>query len=230
MTDIELPYFLARPVGDRPVPGIVVVHEGNGISAQLLRVCQRLAHEGYVAIAPDLFFRVGGTEANDLITSIRSVTPEQAVDDIVGAMRLIRGLGASAVGVIGFCLGGTQAYRTALSSSECAAAVSFYGAQIAGELGQPRCPTLLLFAGEDQYIPVADIESVVAHHPEAVVYPEAGHGFMRDGSSSYDEASATDGWNRMLSFLSTHLGSPADGPPTRAPTPGPTSAPDQGEE
>jgi carboxymethylenebutenolidase len=226
MTDIELPYFLARPVGDRPTPGIVVVHEGNGISAQLLRVCQRLAHEGYMAIAPDLFFRVGGTEANDLITSIRSITREQAVDDIVGAIGQIRALGADAVGVIGFCMGGTQAYRTALSSSECGAAVGFYGAQIAGELGQPRCPTLLLFAGEDQYIPVADIEAVVAHHPDTVVYPEAGHGFMRDGSSSYDEAAATDGWNRMLSFLSTHLGSPSPRPPT----PGPRSASDQGDE
>jgi carboxymethylenebutenolidase len=220
MTDIELPYFLARPVGDRPVPGIVVVHEGNGISAQLLRVCQRLAHEGYMAIAPDLFFRVGGTEANDVITLMRSVTREQAVDDIVGAIGQIRGFGANAVGVIGFCLGGTQAYRTALSSSECDAAVGFYGAQIAGELGQPRCPTLLVFAGEDQYIPVADIEAVVAHHPEAVVYPEAGHGFMRDGSSSYDEAAATDGWNRMLSFLSTHLGSSTAGLPTPGPDQG----------
>jgi carboxymethylenebutenolidase len=220
MTDIELPYFLARPVGDRPVPGIVVVHEGNGISAQLLRVCQRLAHEGYMAIAPDLFFRVGGTEANDVITLMRSVTREQAVDDIVGAIGQIRGLGANAVGVIGFCMGGTQAYRTALSSSECDAAVGFYGAQIAGELGQPRCPTLLVFAGEDQYIPVADIEAVVAHHPEAVVYPEAGHGFMRDGSSSYDEAAATDGWNRMLSFLSTHLGSSTAGLPTPGPDQG----------
>jgi carboxymethylenebutenolidase len=220
MTDIELPYFLARPVGDRPVPGIVVVHEGNGISAQLLRVCQRLAHEGYMAIAPDLFFRVGGTEANDVITLMRSVTREQAVDDIVGAIGQIRGFGANAVGVIGFCMGGTQAYRTALSSSECDAAVGFYGAQIAGELGQPRCPTLLVFAGEDQYIPVADIEAVVAHHPEAVVYPEAGHGFMRDGSSSYDEAAATDGWNRMLSFLSTHLGSSTAGLPTPGPDQG----------
>ena len=214
MTDIELPYFLARPVGDRPTPGIVVVHEGNGISTQLLRVCQRLAHEGYMAMAPDLFYRAGGTEADDLITLIRSITAEQAVDDIVSAIGQIRSLGAHPVGVIGFCMGGTQAYRTALSSSECDAAVGFYGAPIAGELGQLQCPTLLLFAGEDQYIPVADIEAVVAHHPEAVIYPEAGHGFMRDGSSSYDEDAATDGWDRMLSFLSTHLGSPPAGPPT----------------
>jgi carboxymethylenebutenolidase len=221
MRDIELPYFLARPEGGRAGPGIVVVHEGNGISTQLLRVCQRLAHEGYMAIAPDLFYRSGGTEADDLINLIRSITAEQAVDDIVSAIGRIRGLGADPVGVIGFCMGGTLAYRTALASSECDAAVAFYGAQIAGELGQPQCPTLLLFAGEDQYIPVADIEAVVAHHPEAVVYPEAGHGFMRDGSSSYDEAAATDGWKRMLSFLSTHLGSAAPGSPIAGPTPGP---------
>jgi carboxymethylenebutenolidase len=107
--------------------------------------------------------------------------------------------------VIGFCLGGTQAYRTALSSSVCDAAVGFYGAQIAGELGQPRCPTLLLFGGDDEYIPVPDIEAVVAHHGETVVYPEAHHGFMRDGSDSYDEGAAADGWERLLAFLGTHL-------------------------
>ncbi len=74
----------------------------------------------------------------------------------------------------------------------------FYGARIAAELGEPRCPTLLIFGGDDEYIPVADIEAVVAHHPQTVVYPEARHGFMRDGSASYDEAAATDGWSRML--------------------------------
>ena len=71
----------------------------------------------------------------------------------------------------------------------------FYGARIAGELGGPACPTLLLFGGGDEYIPLADIEAVVAHHGETVVYPEAGHGFMRDGSGEvYDEEAASDGW------------------------------------
>ena len=65
LVDIALPYFLARPARDAPGPGVVVIHEGNGISPQLLRVCQRLAAEGYGVIAPDLFYRAGGTEAGD---------------------------------------------------------------------------------------------------------------------------------------------------------------------
>jgi carboxymethylenebutenolidase len=136
---------------------------------------------------------------------MRSLTPDQAAADIGEAIGHLRERGATAVGVVGFCLGATLAYRTALSSPGCDAAVCFYGAQIAGELGEPRCPTLLLFAGDDEYIPVPDIEAVVAHHPQTVVYGPAHHGFMRDGSGSYDEEAATDGWRRLLEFLRTHL-------------------------
>jgi carboxymethylenebutenolidase len=209
MTDISLPYFSARPVDDDPGPGIVVIHEGNGISPQLLRFCQRLAHEGYAAIAPDLFFRAGGTEAGDVVSLMGSLTPEQTRADIDEAIVHLRRKGASAVGVIGFCMGGLLAYRTAVGSSLCDAAVSFYGARIATELGEPRCPTLLLFGGRDEYISAADIASVATHHADTVVYPEAQHGFMRDGSGSYDEEAATDGWRRTLDFFAAHLAGPA---------------------
>src|SRR5580658_7901023 len=136
MADIALPYFLARPDGDRRGPGVVVIHEGNGISPQLLRVCERLAQAGYAAIAPDLFLRAGGTEAGGVVTLMRSLTPQQTAADIDEAIGHLRRLGADAVGVIGFCLGGTLAYRTALSSLRCDAAVCFYGAQIVDELGE----------------------------------------------------------------------------------------------
>jgi carboxymethylenebutenolidase len=209
MPDIKLPYFSARPLHQDSGPGVIVIHEGNGISPQLLRLCQRLAHEGFAVLAPDLFFRAGGTEARGVVTLMRSLSPEQTGSDIDDAMAHLRRDGATAVGVIGFCLGGTWAYRTALSSPGCDAAVGFYGAQIPDELGAPRCPTLLLFGGHDEYIPVPAIEAVVAHHPDTVVYPAASHGFMRDGSGSYDETAATDGWRRLLDFLRAHL-TPAD--------------------
>src|SRR5437764_750550 len=60
MVEIELPYYLSLPAAPPPWPGVVVIHEGNGMSQQLLRVCERLAAEGYATIAPDLFFRTGG--------------------------------------------------------------------------------------------------------------------------------------------------------------------------
>ena len=62
MVEPALPFFLARPSSAPPWPGVVVVHEGNGMSPQLLRVCERLAGEGFVAIAPDLFWRFGGSD------------------------------------------------------------------------------------------------------------------------------------------------------------------------
>jgi carboxymethylenebutenolidase len=205
MTDIALPYFVAGPTGQCPGPGVVVIHEGNGISPQLLRVCQRLAAEGYVTVAPDLFYRAGGTEADNVVTLMASLTREQAGADIERSFDVLRGMGATAVGVVGFCMGGLQAYRAAVSARGCDAAVGFYGARIAAELGEPSCPTLLLFGSRDQYIPLGEIEAVAAHHAETVVYPEAGHGFMRDRSDSYDEEAATDGWRRMLVFLDDHL-------------------------
>jgi carboxymethylenebutenolidase len=205
LTEIALPYFLALPAAGPPWPGVVVLHEGNGISSQLLRVCQRLAGEGYAAIAPDLFFRAGGSEAGDFATLMGSLEPERTRADIVTASDHLRREGASSVGVIGFCMGGLLTYRTAVAGDGFGAAVGFYGARISAELGEPACPTLLFFGGEDEYITPADIELVRMRHPETVVYPTAGHGFMRDGSKSYDEVAARDAWSRMLRFFSEQL-------------------------
>jgi carboxymethylenebutenolidase len=206
VSEIALPYFLSLPAAAPPWPGVVVLHEGNGISPQLLRVCQRLAAEGYGAIAPDLFFRAGGTEAADFATLIGSLDRDQTRSDIVGASDLLRREGASSVGVIGFCMGGLLTYRTALGGDGFGAGVAFYGAGISAELGEPTCPTLLVFGGEDEYISPAHIEVVRDRHPETVVYPEAGHGFMRDGSEDYVADAATDAWARTLDHFAQHLG------------------------
>jgi carboxymethylenebutenolidase len=205
MTQLALPYFLARPASEEGCPGIVVIHEGGGISPQLLRVCQRLADEGYAAIAPDLFFRSGGSGAADYAELMGAMRPEQTSADIEQATEVLRGLGSTRIGVIGFCMGGSLAWHTAVSSSSFHAAVGFYGAGIAQELAQPLCPTLLFFGGQDPWIPTADIESVAAYHTDTVVYPEADHGFMRDGSASYNEASAHDAWGRTLELFASQL-------------------------
>ena len=205
MTGIALPYFLALPQGEGPWPGVVVIHEANGISPQLLRVCQRLAGEGYAAVAPDLFFRSGGSEAADYGTLVGSVNPSGLMADIGEAATRLRELGATSVGITGFCFGGTQSYRAALHGGFDAAAC-FYGSGIPREFGEPTCPTILFVGGKDEYIPTADIEAVVARHSGIVtVYPEAGHGFMRDGSESYSESAAADAWARLLAFFAANL-------------------------
>jgi carboxymethylenebutenolidase len=202
--DIALPYFLSLPDAAPPWPGVVVIHEGNGISSQLLRVCERLAGEGYATIAPDLFFRVGGSEASDFATLMGSLDRDRTQGDVAAAAAHLKRAGATRLGVTGFCMGGMVTYRTAVSTPGFDAAAGFYG-MIVRELGEPACPTLLFYGGSDEYIPMSDIETIRAHHPETYVYPEAGHGFMRDGSDSYREPDAKDAWARMLALFAEHL-------------------------
>jgi len=205
MTEIALPYFMALPAAAPPWPGVVVLHEGNGISPQLLRTCQRLAGEGYGTVAPDLFYRAGGSEAGDFAVLMGSLDRDRTRADIMAASDLLRREGASSLGVIGFCMGGLLAYRTAVAADGFGAAVGFYGAGISTELAEPRCPTRLFFGGEDRYITPGDIELVRTRHPETVVYGSAGHGFMRDGSKDYDQEAARDAWEQMLRFFAEHL-------------------------
>jgi carboxymethylenebutenolidase len=208
MAAIQLPYFLSLPSAEPPFPGVLVVHEGGGMSAQLLRLSERLAAEGYAVCAPDFFFRSGGPEAAHYTDLIGSITPEQLKGDLATATGHLRDAGASSIGVTGFCMGGWFTYRAALWAKDLGvqAAVPFYGGGIAREIADPGCPTLLFFGGRDEYIPKEDIEKVRRHHGnDVIVYPDAEHGFMRDGSPNYDEASATDAWKRMLGFFGEHL-------------------------
>lgn len=205
MSAISLPYFLALPAEAGPWPGVVVIHEGPGISSQLLRVCERLAGEGMAAIAPDLFFRNGGTESADYATLMGSLQSDQVLGDIQAAADALRVLGADRIGMTGFCMGGRYTWYTAVHGDEFSAAVAFYGGGIAKELAPPKCPTLLFFGGQDPWIPPEDIQQVAAFHPDTVVYPEATHGFMRDGSDAYHPASAEDAWQQTLAFFGEHL-------------------------
>jgi carboxymethylenebutenolidase len=136
---------------------------------------------------------------------MEALQPEEVLGDIRASADTLRSLGSERIGVTGFCMGGRFTWSTALHAEGFAAAVAFYGSGIADELGEPLCPTLLFFGGQDPYIPPADIERIRVHHPDTIVYPEAGHGFMRDGSDSYDEKSANDAWARTLAFFRTHL-------------------------
>jgi carboxymethylenebutenolidase len=205
VTHISLPYFSARPDGAGRGAGIVVIHEGGGMSPQLLRYCERLAHEGYSVVAPDLFYRVGGPEAADFGTLIGSLDAVTTQADLNSMATGLRADGAAKVGVTGFCMGGRWTWRSAVWGEGFDAGVGFYGGGIAQDLGTPTIPTLLFFGGQDPWVPMTDIEAVQAHHPDTIVYAEAGHGFMRDGSESYHPASAEDAWGKMLAFFADHL-------------------------
>ena len=207
MPEIALPYFLALPAAAARA-GVVVIHEGNGISPQLLRFCQRLAGEGYAAVAPDLFYRSGGSEASDPMTMYASIDPDQVMADLRIAADVVRTSGSGKLGVTGFCMGGRLSYLAAMTG-EYAAAVGFYG-RIAEELGEPQCPTKLFYGGSDPWIPASDIEQIAARHADTpdtdvTVYAKAGHGFMRDGSDDFFPDEAADAYAQLLAHFAAHL-------------------------
>ena len=204
---MPISFFLALPEAPSPWPGVIVIHEGNGMSPQLLRVCERLAGEGFAALAPDLFARFGGPNPERAGEHYTKLTDDEAMSDVRDAVQALRGLGASKIGITGFCMGGRITYTAAVTPGvEVDAAVPFYGAGIGRRLGLPSCPLLAFFGGHDEWIPTEEIESVRAHHGrDVVVYPDAGHGFMRDGSDGYVEHAARDAWARTLAFFGEHL-------------------------
>jgi len=180
--------------------------EGMGVTPQLLRVCERLAREGYAAVAPDLYWRFGGSNPDVGNENFQRLTPDEARADIVEVVARVRDLGAATVGITGFCMGGTFAYLAAVSGVDVDAAAAFYGTGISRNLGEPYVPLVLFFGGKDDHISRDDIAEVEKHHPgQVIVYENAGHAFMRDGSDAYDEEAATDAWRRLLDFFGQHL-------------------------
>ena len=209
----KLAAWRATPVG-RPVGGMVVLQEIFGVNAHMKRVTERFAAQGYLAICPALFDRAApgadlgyGQEDMAKGRALRMATTlDQNLADIAGA------IGAAAkggkVGVVGFCWGGALAFMAAARLSGIAAGVGYYGGGIAAALNErPNVPVMLHFGAKDAHIPMSDVAKIRAAFPEMPVfdYP-AGHGFNRDGSAAYDEASAKLARERSLAFFKTHMG------------------------
>jgi carboxymethylenebutenolidase len=237
MVEIEtgagaMPAHLARPAEGR-YPGVVVVMEAFGLNDHIKNVTRRLAAEGFVTLAPDLYYRekVRTASYDDLPSALRlmsSLWDDRIVADMERAMAFVTrqpGVRGDRVGVMGFCMGGRISFLTACRSASVAAAVPFYGGGIAS--GQPserqpvlpidladrlRCPVLAFFGGDDPFIPPADAERVRARlaaigpQHEVVVYDGAPHGFCCDERDSYRPDAAADAWQRTVRFLRTHLG------------------------
>ncbi|WP_316179102.1 dienelactone hydrolase family protein [Bradyrhizobium sp. SZCCHNRI1009] len=193
---------------------LVVIQEIFGVNHHIRNVCDRLAAEGYVAIAPAIFDRVepgftSGYSPDEIAVARKFVAnPDWAafLRDTQAAIDGVRNVGP--VGIIGFCLGGSIAYAAATKLTGLKAAVGYYGGAIVRFANdKPTVPTQLHFGEKDAGIPLSDVETIKAKRPdvEIFVYPGAQHGFGCDERASYDKPSADLAWTRSLAFLGTHL-------------------------
>jgi carboxymethylenebutenolidase len=195
--------------------GIVVIQEIFGVNHHIRAVCDRLAAEGYAAVAPALFDRQQpnfecGYSADEIANARKFVAnPDWAamMKDVQAATDDAKRSGPAAI--LGFCLGGTLAFLAAAKLSGLSAAIGYYGGQIAKNADEkPKVPTQLHFGEEDASIPMSDVDVVKQKRGgdcEIYVYAGAQHGFNCDERGSYHERSATLAWQRSMAFLQKHL-------------------------
>ncbi|CCE01813.1 dienelactone hydrolase family protein [Bradyrhizobium sp. STM 3809] len=197
-----------------PKGALVVIQEIFGVNHHIRNVCDRLAAEGYVAIAPAIFDRVepnftSGYSPDEIAVARKFVANPDwpaMLRDTQAAIDAVKSTGP--VGIIGFCLGGSIAYAAATKLTGLKAAVGYYGGAIVRFADdKPSVPTQLHFGEKDAGIPLTDVETIKAKRPdvEIFVYPGAQHGFGCDERASYDKPSSDQAWSRSLAFFAQHL-------------------------
>jgi carboxymethylenebutenolidase len=203
-------------------PGVLVLQEWWGLVPQIKRVCDRLAGEGFVALAPDLYHGeiAAHTEMDKAGQLMSSLPPDRAARDMSGAVSFLLGHDAvrgDAVGVTGFCMGGMLTFRVAArEGSRVGAAVPYYGAPLgddAPDWSGLTAPVLGHFAGGDDFFPpdaVRGLEQQLKDLGKDVTflfYDGTGHAFANEENAlgTYDAESAAAAWERTLTFLRAHL-------------------------
>ncbi len=204
--------YVARPA-EQPRAGLVIIQEIFGVNVHIRGVADSFAAEGYLAIAPALFDRVGpgielGYDPDDVAKGreIRGkIAWDQALADIAAALGFVAGAGKA--GVVGYCWGGSLAWLTATRLKP-AAAVCYYGGNVYEFRDeQPNCPVVFHFGEEDAGIPMDQVKTVGEAHPEEELYTyPAGHGFNCDMRGSYHAESAALARERTLTFLKRTIG------------------------
>lgn len=203
-------------------PGLLLIQEIFGVGPYIKAVAERLAGDGYVVGAPDVFWRIQpGWESDHsddgLAASVGVVgkfDPVKGAADCVAALNRLAELPEvnGVPGVMGFCLGGTLAHLVGAAANP-SVVVSYYGTGVAGtvdRLADITCPALYQFGGNDPYLPRADVDAVVAAaadrpNVEVNVY-DAGHAFDNHEAPRFYEAdTAAAAWARTVAFLGEHL-------------------------
>ncbi len=225
--------YFARPRDVGHYPGVIVIHEAFGPVDHIHDVARRFANRGYLALAPNLYSRVGTPNPNDtqeVFQKMFNLHDEQIVRDLEGAATYLRATGLSngKIGVIGFCSGGRQTLLMAASSQAVDAAVDCWGGFIRTATPDERttparpvpvidlvdrvsCPLFVVIGEEDQNPSPKDggilRERLEKAHKDfqVKVYRDAGHAFFADYRPNYREKAAFELWDDVSRFFDQHL-------------------------
>ena len=223
--------YYARPSGNGPFPGVVLIHHAPGWDEWITEATRRLAHHGFATIAPHLYFRDGPGSPDDIAARARAaggVADSQAIGDVAGAMTFLRAQAHSngKVGVIGFCSGGRHAYLAAGSLPKVDALVDCWGGnKFADNKNNPAkrpvppieltdritAPILGIYGYDDKNPSPEDVDKTeeilkkAGKNYEFHRYDGAGHAFFNAARPSYRPEQAEDGWKKVFAFFAKHL-------------------------
>lgn len=213
----SLPGHLARPSGNGPWPGLIVIQEWWGLDAQTKSIADRFAAEGYLAFAPDVYHgELAALGDGDKAMALVQKYGPNAPAELAAAFDALKQLPecTGKVGSVGFCFGGRMSLALGLSRP-LSAVCTFYGGgmqQLFDQLGGLKAPVLGLFGDKDQSIPVGTVEEfeqLLTRHRiphEVKVYPNSGHAFFRDSDPSvFKPEAAKDAWERAKAFFAENL-------------------------
>ncbi len=214
--------YVARPEGT-PRAAIVVIQEIFGVNPGIRRKCNRLAEAGYLAVAPDLFWRIEpeveldpdvDAEFQRALELMGKFDQDQGIRDIEAAIHWIRrSEGVAKVGAVGYCLGGRLAYMTA-ARTDVDASVGYYAVGIDNLLREKHAianPLMLHIAGDDGFVDEATQQAMhegLDDHPKVTLhdYPGLDHGFATEVGKRRNEQGATLADERTAEFFARHLG------------------------
>ena len=197
------------------LPGVLVVHENRGLNPHIEDVARRIGLEGFMALAPDALYPLGGYPGDE--DKAREVFPKldqaKTREDFVEAAKWLKARPdcTGNIAAVGFCYGGSIANMLATRLPDLNGAVAFYGGQPKAEdVPKIRCPLLLHYAENDQRVNAgwpAYEEALKANKVsyQAYVYPGTQHGFNNDTTPRYDKEAATLAWQRTIAFFKQHL-------------------------
>ncbi len=228
---VRMPVYRSAPAGKTGLPVVLVVSEIFGVHEYIADVTRRLARQGYLAIAPELFVRQGDPSEYGEIARIQSeiiakVPDAQVMSDLDACVAWAGAHGGdlNRVAITGFCWGGRVAWLYAAHQPRLKAAVAWYGRLVGATsaltpqqpldlAAQYKAPVLGLYGGADAGIPQESVDrmktaltqgSPAARASEFVVYPDAPHAFHADYRPSFRQGPAEDGWKRLLAWLRRH--------------------------
>lgn len=198
-------------------PGLVLMQEYWGLVPHIKAVADRLASEGFVALAPDLYHGETTTSADQAWKMLLALRADDAEKDVKGAVRYLldhQAVEPKAVGTIGFCMGGALSLFAASKNPEVSACVVFYGVHphIRPDIPNLKAPVLGIYAGKDSFVTpdvvqaLGDELSRNGKRHEFHTYPDVDHAFFNDTGKNYNRPAAEDAWRRAIEFLHRELG------------------------